>query len=213
MTSREVIDAIKLAEEFYSIQGEGQLTGTPMYFIRFSGCSVGQCPVRMHCDTDYSYKYRGFADAVALRAKEQVGNVGWICITGGEPLDQPKALNSLIKELKDNRVMIQTSGAKALQVEYFMIKGGYLVVSPKTSPKECKITRASELKLVYTGQHIEEIREWERTVYANNVFLMPEWKNGKCNAEDTVAMVKKLQSGNGRDWKLCMQMHKFADVR
>lgn len=31
----------KIAELFYSLQGEGTLTGTPMYFIRLAGCNVG----------------------------------------------------------------------------------------------------------------------------------------------------------------------------
>ena len=150
-----------MAEEFYSIQGEGHYTGQPMYFMRFAGCSVAQCPLRMYCDTDYSFKYKGLADAMALRARDKVGHVGWVCITGGEPLDQPHALNQLLGYLKTNRVMIQTSGAKPLLAPHFTVKGGYLVVSPKTKPTDCKIHRANELKLVYTGQPIEEIREWE----------------------------------------------------
>jgi 7-carboxy-7-deazaguanine synthase len=31
----------KIAETFYSLQGEGTMTGTPMYFIRLAGCNVG----------------------------------------------------------------------------------------------------------------------------------------------------------------------------
>ena len=49
---------LALAETFCSIQGEGHLTGKRMFFIRFAGCAVKECPLHPSqgnlCDTDWS---------------------------------------------------------------------------------------------------------------------------------------------------------------
>jgi organic radical activating enzyme len=38
----EVSKGLPIAETFHSIQGEGTYVGTPMHFIRLSGCPVGK---------------------------------------------------------------------------------------------------------------------------------------------------------------------------
>ncbi len=40
----------RINEIFYSLQGEGHWSGTPIVFVRLSGCNLGW-PV---CDTDFS---------------------------------------------------------------------------------------------------------------------------------------------------------------
>jgi organic radical activating enzyme len=75
----------RIAETFYSIQGEGPTAGVPAVFIRLQGCSVG-CG---WCDTKYSWDPEGGRE-VELEALVAVA-LGHPCrravITGGEPLE------------------------------------------------------------------------------------------------------------------------------
>jgi 7-carboxy-7-deazaguanine synthase len=75
----------RIAETFFSIQGEGATVGVPAVFIRLQGCSVG-C---RWCDTKYSWASDGGrgVDLDALIA-EATGHPGRrVVITGGEPLE------------------------------------------------------------------------------------------------------------------------------
>ena len=75
----------RVAEVFYSIQGEGATAGTPAVFARLQGCTVG-CA---WCDTKYSW------DADAGRAVDLDGLLAEMhafpcrraVVTGGEPLE------------------------------------------------------------------------------------------------------------------------------
>jgi 7-carboxy-7-deazaguanine synthase len=79
---------MKLAELFYSIQGEGKLVGTPSVFVRASGCNL-RCS---WCDTPYaSWKPEGQNLAVAeiVRQVERF-EAKHVVVTGGEPMIMPE---------------------------------------------------------------------------------------------------------------------------
>ena len=40
ITSNSVIDTLPLAEDFYSVQGEGNTSGVPAYFVRLKACNL-----------------------------------------------------------------------------------------------------------------------------------------------------------------------------
>ena len=75
----------RIAETFYSIQGEGPTAGVPAVFIRLQGCSVG-CA---WCDTKYSWDPQGGQEVELDALVAEVA--GYPCrravITGGEPLE------------------------------------------------------------------------------------------------------------------------------
>jgi 7-carboxy-7-deazaguanine synthase len=75
----------RVAETFFSIQGEGPTAGAPAVFIRLQGCSVG-CA---WCDTKYSWDPRGGhpADVEALVGEALGHPCRRVVITGGEPLE------------------------------------------------------------------------------------------------------------------------------
>ena len=105
---------MKISELFHSVQGEGHLTGKPMFFIRAQGCSV-KCPIRDDCDQPESLGFKGGTDyapdALAQRARDAVGPHGWVSITGGEPLESPLFV-PLVQALKARGFMleVETSG-------------------------------------------------------------------------------------------------------
>ncbi len=79
---------MKIAELFYSIQGEGSLAGVPSVFIRTSGCNL-RCA---WCDTPYaSWRPEGAELAIA-QILDEVKRIpaGHVVVTGGEPMIAPE---------------------------------------------------------------------------------------------------------------------------
>src|SRR5215212_9498055 len=90
---------MKISEIFYSIQGEGTLTGVPSVFVRTSGCNL-RCN---WCDTPYaSWDPEGkpmTVDAIVQQIRSHPAR--HVVLTGGEPMiakDLP-VLASAIKDL------------------------------------------------------------------------------------------------------------------
>jgi 7-carboxy-7-deazaguanine synthase len=97
-----------LTEIFGSVQGETSYTGLPTTFVRFSGCNL-RCS---WCDTPYSFS-RGtpYTQEEILSIIEKHA-LPYVCITGGEPLLDPRVL-PLMSTLCDlgYKVSIETGGS------------------------------------------------------------------------------------------------------
>jgi 7-carboxy-7-deazaguanine synthase len=99
----------RIAECFFSIQGEGPTAGLPAVFIRLQGCSVG-C---RWCDTKYAWDP---AAGREIRLDDLLDEAGrFSCrrcvITGGEPLESP-LFTALAQALKARAftLEVETSG-------------------------------------------------------------------------------------------------------
>src|SRR5215475_11556483 len=98
-----------VAEIFYSIQGEGELTGVPSVFIRTSGCNL-RCT---WCDTKYaSWTPEGETLTIdALVAEVLRHPAAHVVLTGGEPMIAPE-LPDLAARLRaaGKHITIETAG-------------------------------------------------------------------------------------------------------
>jgi 7-carboxy-7-deazaguanine synthase len=99
----------RIAEVFFSIQGEGPTAGLPAVFIRLQGCSVG-C---QWCDTKYSWDPAAgrAVDLEDLVSEAQSYPCRRVVITGGEPLES--SLFSPLVSALDNaqfEIEVETSG-------------------------------------------------------------------------------------------------------
>ena len=118
---------MKIAEIFYSIQGEGSLVGIPSVFIRTSGCNL-RCT---WCDTPYT---SWSPEGENLSVEQIVNSVAefhahHVVITGGEPMIAPEmvALSQILHDAKFH-ITIETAGTV-----YAPVACDLMSISPKLS--------------------------------------------------------------------------------
>jgi 7-carboxy-7-deazaguanine synthase len=100
---------LRIAETFYSIQGEGGLVGVPSFFIRTSGCNL-RC---VWCDTPYAswHPEGGEMTVEELCAAAEATPARHVVLTGGEPMLAPglPALAAALRE-RGMHITIETAG-------------------------------------------------------------------------------------------------------
>jgi 7-carboxy-7-deazaguanine synthase len=100
---------LKIAELFYSLQGEGSLVGVPSVFIRTSGCNL-RCS---WCDTPYTSWQPEGADLTLEQILDEVKAhpARHVVVTGGEPMIAPDIV-PLTERLRalDLHITIETAG-------------------------------------------------------------------------------------------------------
>jgi 7-carboxy-7-deazaguanine synthase len=106
---------VKIAEIFYSIQGEGMLLGMPSVFVRTSGCNL-RCT---WCDTPYtSWQPEGLnlsTDEIAAEVARFPAS--HVVITGGEPMIAPEIVDLAEKlRLAGLHITIETAGTHFVAV-------------------------------------------------------------------------------------------------
>jgi Organic radical activating enzymes len=117
---------VKIAEIFYSIQGEGSLVGVPSVFVRTSGCNL-RC---VWCDTPYtSWHPEGedlSLDTIMARV-DSYKAARHVVLTGGEPMIVPQAVE-LTERLRalGLHITIETAGTV-----YCPVACDLMSISPK----------------------------------------------------------------------------------
>ena len=174
---------MRIAEIFYSIQGEGLLAGVPSIFIRTSGCNL-----RCHwCDTPYaSWKPEGPEMSVEeILKKITEWNCYHVVLTGGEPMiapDLPELAAILKKEGK--HITIETAGT--------ILPNGIPCDLASLSPKLSNSTPPPERDPAWAKKHEatrlqpEVISEWIRNYPFQLKFVV--------SSENDLAEIKDLLS-------------------
>ena len=196
----------KVNEIFYSLQGEGFWTGTPMVFVRLSGCNL-KCPF---CDTDHS-AFQEMTAGEIVKAASSAGNAcRRICLTGGEPSLQ--ADEALLKAFHEAgyTVHMETNGTREVPAGV-----DWVTLSPKNQVPGLKgagtvvLKKADEVKLVFApGVDPAAWASFPATWH----FLQP------CDVADPVRnreilrlTVEYIQLHPS--WRLSLQTHKFLGIR
>lgn len=117
---------MRIAEIFYSIQGEGGLIGTPSVFVRTSGCNL-RCS---WCDTPYtSWSPEGEDLSVneILDRAAQYRAARHVVLTGGEPMIAP-GIMELSQQFRQRgmHITMETAGTVFVPVECDLMS-----ISPK----------------------------------------------------------------------------------
>ena len=165
---------MKISEIFYSIQGEGKLTGVPSLFIRTSGCNL-RC---VWCDTPYSsWQPIGETMTVAeILNKAKTQDAQHVVVTGGEPMMQPQ-LPELIAGLRTmgRHITVETAGTLWQDVPMDLAS-----ISPKLSNS----TPTDDA--TWSQTHQQRRLNWDvlATFARSQLVAERQWKFVICKPED-----------------------------
>ena len=99
---------LRLIEIFYSLQGEALTSGLPTIFVRLTGCPL-RC---VYCDTEYAFTGGERQSLETIIETIKSYPCKRICLTGGEPLAQPNAIELMKRLLSDGyEISLETAGA------------------------------------------------------------------------------------------------------
>ena len=221
---------MKISELFFSIQGEGELTGIPSVFVRTSGCNL-RC---RWCDTKYSsWTPEGEnVDIEELVEKVCSYPARHVVITGGEPMTA-KDIKEFVDLLKQSgkHITIETAGTIAPNG----IQCDLASISPKLSdstPEKSEISEewierhdstridynilnewidSYEFQLKFVVSRREEINEVkciidkiESDILPEKVLLMPEGTDSE-TIHSRYDMLVDLCKENG--FRMCNRLH------
>lgn len=221
---------MKISELFFSIQGEGELTGIPSVFVRTSGCNL-RC---RWCDTKYSSWTPEGENVDIEELVERVCSypARHVVITGGEPM-VAKDIKEFVDLLKQSgkHITIETAGTIAPNG----IQCDLASISPKLSdstPEKGEISEewikrhdstridhdilnewidSYEFQLKFVVSRREEINEVkciidkiESDILPEKVLLMPEGTDSE-TIHSRYDMLVDLCKENG--FRMCNRLH------
>ena len=195
----------RINEIFYSLQGEGFWTGTPMVFLRFSGCNL-KCPF---CDTEHSAFREMSAEEIVAEMLQAGGACRRVCVTGGEPsLQLDKALVEALHGA-GFQIHVETNGTRVLPEGV-----DWVTLSPKTDVQGLKgdgtvvLEKADEVKVVYEGLAVEKWAAFP----ADWHFLQPcdtgDPEQNRVLLAETIDHIQRHPH-----WRLSLQTHKLLKIR
>ncbi|MCB2062441.1 MAG: 7-carboxy-7-deazaguanine synthase QueE [Novosphingobium sp.] len=229
-------------EIFAALQGEGASAGKPSVFVRLSRCNLA-C---QWCDTAYTWRFEGDnrphrddatferkANQLTLDEHDVAARIAAygrnrIVVTGGEPLLQGAALATMLGELGDMHVEIETNGT----VEPHRLLDP-LVDQYNVSPKLSHSGNAAELaliperlaafaadprawfKFVIAGpEDLGEVLALQRmhAIPASRIYLMPEGRDS-ATLRERAAWLADLCNLHDFNFTDRLHIHVHGDTR
>jgi 7-carboxy-7-deazaguanine synthase (Cx14CxxC type) len=213
-------------EIFYTLQGEGALTGRPAVFCRFAGCNLWSgreadraAAVCRFCDTDFvgtdgtgGGRYRDaatLADRIAalwppaeeLGGEQDRGSARFVVCTGGEPLLQLDPPLILALHQRGFTVAVETNGTIVPPPGL-----DWVCVSPKAGAR-LAVTAGDELKIVVPQQGLDPLAF--AGLHFSRFSVQPmDGPDAARNTAWAIAFCLKHPR-----WQLSLQTHKVTGIR
>jgi 7-carboxy-7-deazaguanine synthase len=118
---------MRIIEVFYSVQGEGPLSGVRTSFIRTARCNL-RCS---WCDTTYSFGPGRERSVESLVREVASHRTRFACLTGGEPLLQNESLTLLRALARRGMTTVVETGGSLDVTPYLSIPNTILSVDVK----------------------------------------------------------------------------------
>jgi 7-carboxy-7-deazaguanine synthase len=208
-------------EIFYTLQGEGGLTGRPAVFCRFAGCNLWSgreedraAAACTFCDTDFvgmdGTEGGRYPDAASLAdrvaglwppGEQDAAPSRFVVCTGGEPLLQldPPLIDAL--HAHGFEIAVETNGTIALPAGL-----DWICVSPK-SGAPLVVTAGDELKVVVPQPGLDPLDFAGLDFRRFSVQPM----DGPTRAGNTEAAIEFCL--RHPRWQLSLQTHKMTGIR
>jgi 7-carboxy-7-deazaguanine synthase len=220
---------MRVAELFYSIQGEGKFAGVPSVFVRASGCNL-RCT---WCDTPYASWNPEGDDWPVERIVQGIGDfpqTRHVVLTGGEPMIMPEivelterlhagghlitietaatvfkplplTLASLSPKLSNSTPLEREKGRFAQLHEETRLNFDVIQQFISSAPQfQLKFVVSSESDLGEVKQVLARVRGWEEP----DVLLMPEGTDADTLRERAVWLAEVCgRSG----FRFCPRLH------
>ena len=188
------------------MQGEGYFTGTPAFFLRFSGCNL-QCPF---CDTQHqSFTEMSEEEIVCEACRHEVRH---IVITGGEPALQ--LTQSLVDKLHEAGFFIQVETNGTLPIPEGI---DWVTCSPKMAPLYLppRGEYPNELKVLFMGKDTDPDSIVSPLLGEGSgvrLYLQPldtgDEERNRIILRETIAYILKHPQ-----WSLSLQTHKMLGIK
>jgi 7-carboxy-7-deazaguanine synthase len=199
---------LKITEIFFSIQGEATFSGWPTVFVRLTGCPL-RC---QYCDTAYAFTGGQWRTFDEIEAEVRRHGTPYVCVTGGEPLAQPRCA-AFLMQLCDAgfNVSLETSGA--IDIADVDTRAARVVDLKTPGSREAHRNRWENLALLTSHDAVKIVicdradYEWARDVVATRPVPCPVFFSPSHD---------ELAAGTLADWiladrlpvRLQVQLHK-----
>ena len=210
LRSSDAAARVKVTEIFHSIQGEALFAGWPTIFVRLTGC-----PLRCrYCDTTYAFGGGTWWTIDEIVRHASTLGARHVCVTGGEPLAQPRC-PVLLEALCDAGyiVCLETGGAHDISVVDPRVSRIVDIKTPGSG--ECARNRLENLPLLNSNDALKLVitsrddYEWARDFVRTHaglpcpIFFSPSWHDVSPRDLAEWILADRL------DVRLQLQLHKL----